>query len=285
MKKEFWRGWRFILLSSTAPGVIWALVGEVMSNCFCIICCIHVYIVITIILLLFSLFVNRFILTHEFYFFFPSSLPHCNGKGRVSKWLYGTQSSARLNHNKCKDCFNWAETENQKTIRGGRIRGEVLSEVTLPLIFGLTALLGISAISSRMSLWLGWPVRSSRCASLWICRIVGCYDRVLEVEISCQGSSLEESDFCAFITVRHSSRCGWMRGHSGTPANSKLHSTVYLLVFKDKFLYSEVMQYLYCSWANSTITFSKCHQKGTAVISMSIQCTLIKHKGMSIENR
>lgn len=172
-------GWEFILLSSTALGVIWALVRRVTSNCFCITCCICMYIVITITLLLFSLLVNSFILTHEFYFFFPNSLPHRTGKGGVSKWLYSAQPSARWDHNKCKDCFNWAETENQKTTRGGCIRGELLSGLTLPLTFGLTTFPGISTVSSRTSLWLEWPTRPSRCASLWICRIVGCFDRVL----------------------------------------------------------------------------------------------------------
>ena len=46
---------------------------------------IYIYVVITIILFLFSVLVNSFILFQEFYTFFPDSLPHLLGKG-WSEW-------------------------------------------------------------------------------------------------------------------------------------------------------------------------------------------------------
>jgi len=59
----------FLLLGSLL-GIVWGVV----SNCLCIACYIHSYIVVTINLFLFSLLVISFISTHEFYFSFLSIL-------------------------------------------------------------------------------------------------------------------------------------------------------------------------------------------------------------------
>ena len=88
--KEFWREWEFFI-SSVVFWASWISLG-VMSNCLCSTCYIHsyIYIFITIILFFFSILLNHFISTQEFYFYFSDFLHHNpNGKkgsGQTTVW-------------------------------------------------------------------------------------------------------------------------------------------------------------------------------------------------------
>ena len=72
-QKVFWRGWKFISLSSAAHGLTGHGLGDGEQLLVHHPLYIHIYIVITIIL--FSILANSFIWTHGFYFFFQFSPP------------------------------------------------------------------------------------------------------------------------------------------------------------------------------------------------------------------
>ena len=93
----------------TAQGAIWAsMVGWWPIASVWLDIDIHIYtFVIAIIHFLFSVLVNSFISTHEYYllffFFFFPTLTHCTWNGGVSKWLCGAQPPAGWNHKRSRD--------------------------------------------------------------------------------------------------------------------------------------------------------------------------------------
>lgn len=119
------------------------------------------------------------------------------------------------------------------------MRGVVKTEIGSDIQFeGFTGMLGsTSAISSR------WPTRSSRCASLWICRLMACLEMTL-----CWGWNLllrrfsgRRWLFCFHLCEAQLYMCGRNRGfaqmvtltHQQTSLVLQC-SFIYLLVFQDK---------------------------------------------------
>lgn len=81
--------WEFISSSSAAQGQAghWSGGGEhhlFVHHFLCTLIHIYLYIVITIILYFFSVLVNSFISSHDFYFLFPVLSPIPLGRGTVS---------------------------------------------------------------------------------------------------------------------------------------------------------------------------------------------------------
>ena len=100
IKQQFEGGWSSSR-SSTALGDSWALVGsgEKLLVHHLLYTLIRIYCHSCFHFPFLSILINSFFSTHKLYFVFPDCLPRPTDKGELSKWLYGAQPPAELNHN------------------------------------------------------------------------------------------------------------------------------------------------------------------------------------------